>query len=278
MYSISNCEIEVDWTKQVNNGMKKYCIIILSFITGACSYNSFEELVDCTLSDFTIEVGETTNADCGVENGSVTINTNGGLAPFVYSINDGNSQTENIFTDLNAGNHFVKAIDSNGCEIETEFVIDNNEGVMATLSSTVSGCGDTQGSIAIAASNGVEPYSYQIDNGAGQIIPVFADLGQGQYEIAITDVNGCQIIITAHVSSGVSFVQSVSPIISTNCAISGCHGGTQFPDFRVFENIQNNASEIRIRTQNRIMPLTGSLTQNEIDLIACWVDDGALNN
>ncbi len=258
--------------------MKNRYIIILSFLMGACSYNSFEEPVDCTISDLTVVVGKITNADCGLENGSVTINNTGGSAPFVYSINDGIPQTENVFSELNAGNHFVKVIDSNGCESETEFTIDNNEGVTATLASTISGCGDTQGSITISANNGVEPYSYQIDNGAGQTNPVFVGLGQGQYEIAISDVNGCQIIIAANVPSGVSFVQSISPIISTNCAISGCHGGSQFPDFRVFENIQNNASEIRKRTQSRNMPQTGSLTQTEIDLIACWIDDGALNN
>jgi len=79
--------------------------------------------------------------------------------------------------------------------------------------------------------------------------------------------------------SGVSFSASISPIISTNCALPQCHGGSPFlPDFREFSIIQSKAAKIRTRTQNRSMPQIGSLTQQEIDLIACWVDDGALDN
>jgi len=76
----------------------------------------------------------------------------------------------------------------------------------------------------------------------------------------------------------VSFLQSVSPIIQRSCAVSGCHAGDQPPDWRVFSNIQDKAQLIKIRTQNRTMPKIGTLTQEEIDLIACWVDQGALDN
>ena len=64
-----------------------------------------------------------------------------------------------------------------------------------------------------------------------------------------------------------------------NCAVSGCHNGTQFPDFRSLSNIQQNKDQIRQRTQTGNMPPNGrSLTQQQIDLIACWIDDGALDN
>ena len=78
--------------------------------------------------------------------------------------------------------------------------------------------------------------------------------------------------------SDVTYSGSIAEIISVNCAVSGCHAGPQFPDFRVLANIQANASNIKIRTQNRSMPKSGSLTQQEIDLIGCWVDNGALDN
>lgn len=37
-------------------------------------------------------------------------------------------------------------------------------------------------------------------------------------------------------------------------------------------------NQIRSRTQNWSMPLVGSLTQEEIDAFACWIDDGFLDN
>jgi hypothetical protein len=68
--------------------------------------------------------------------------------------------------------------------------------------------------------------------------------------------------------------------MANSCAISGCHDGSvsSLPNFSNLSVIQANASMIKSRTQSGNMPKTGSLTQNQIDLIACWVDDGALDN
>ena len=116
------------------------------------------------------------------------------------------------------------------------------------------------------------------ENGPEQNDPAFSGLNHGEYAVSVADINGCVIVVTTKVFSGVSFSRSISPIINSSCAVSGCHAGSQFPDFRVFENIQNNAIEIKKRTQSGSMPKIGTITQNEKDLIACWVDDGALNN
>ena len=81
-----------------------------------------------------------------------------------------------------------------------------------------------------------------------------------------------------YIPTGVSFTASVAPIITASCSTIDCHGGSQSPDFRVFENIRNNASKIKEFTESGFMPQSGSLTPEEINLIGCWVDDGALDN
>ena len=78
--------------------------------------------------------------------------------------------------------------------------------------------------------------------------------------------------------SEVTYSANISTIIEANCAISGCHAGSVSPDFREFNTIQSKSDRIKVRTQNRTMPKNGSLTQQEIDQIACWVDNGALDN
>ena len=135
-----------------------------------------------------------------------------------------------------------------------------------------------QGAITVTASNGIEPYMYQVDAGSFQLSNQFLGLDPGVHTIVVNDANNCSITLQERVFSGVSFTVSISDIVSTNCALPNCHGGTQSPDFRIFSNIQANASKIRSRTQSRSMPRGRTLTQNEIDLIACWVDDGALAN
>lgn len=81
---------------------------------------------------------------------------------------------------------------------------------------------------------------------------------------------------------GISFVQTIQPIISNNCALSGCHvNGQQRPTLETYEQIADNAERIEARTSNGTMPPSSSgqsLSQLEIDAIACWVGDGAPNN
>jgi len=75
----------------------------------------------------------------------------------------------------------------------------------------------------------------------------------------------------------VSFSSVIQPIIQTNCAISGCHiPGTGLPNFQDVNQIKFNAVEMKNRTRSLDMPRGGgSLSQEEIDQITCWVDSGA---
>jgi hypothetical protein len=70
------------------------------------------------------------------------------------------------------------------------------------------------------------------------------------------------------------FQTVVSPIIQNNCATAECHAGSQFPDFRNLQEIQQNAQRIRTQVVQRTMPPDRSLTPDEINAIACWVDNG----
>jgi hypothetical protein len=134
--------------------------------------------------------------------------------------------------------------------------------------------------ITITASGGTEPYTYQIGTSASTSSSSFNNLAAGNYTVKITDNTGCSVTQSVKVTTGVKFSTQVKSIIDTKCAISGCHvSGTANSNFTVFANVQANAVEIKQRTQNGTMPKGGDkLPQAELDLIACWVDDGAQNN
>lgn len=76
----------------------------------------------------------------------------------------------------------------------------------------------------------------------------------------------------------VSWQADVLPIIQQSCAISGCHNGISRTDLRRYELAKANASDIKAFTQDRSMPFEGTITQQQIDLIGCWVDAGAPQN
>ena len=84
----------------------------------------------------------------------------------------------------------------------------------------------------------------------------------------------------------VSFAAQIRPIIQSKCAISGCHNGDMGADLNWTNSDQFRASAesglVKFRVTNHIMPPSsspaGPLSQEQINTIACWADQGALNN
>ena len=56
-----------------------------------------------------------TAAGCDGTGAAITVSNTGGTAPFQYSLDSLNFQTNNIFNDVNAGNYVMVVKDSNGC-------------------------------------------------------------------------------------------------------------------------------------------------------------------
>ena len=212
--------------------MKNYIILITLLLLTNCTYLSIEELiVNCDEFPITFET-DIGDADCGLNNGMVTIHTTGGTPPFQYQLGD-KLQDENVFVMLNPGNYPVVVTDANGCSEQDELVVLNKNGVVATASVTISGCGTAQATLTVSAGNGVEPYRYSFNNGASQASNIFTNLPAGTHNVLVTDFNNCSFTLLQTISSGVSYSNNIESIIRDNCAVGGCHNGTQFPDFRV---------------------------------------------
>ena len=80
---------------------------------------------------------------------------------------------------------------------------------------------------------------------------------------------------------GTSFQNDIQPIISTNCAISGCHvTGTGLPPWQTYNQISARAEDIAIRITIDMPPSVSgkSLTATEIAQIQCWAEAGTPNN
>lgn len=83
-----------------------------------------------------------------------------------------------------------------------------------------------------------------------------------------------------------SFARDVKPIIETKCAIAGCHNGDMGQDLNwmIFDNFHKRVESglVKYRVTHRIMPPSvssaGPLSQDQINAIACWSDQGGLNN
>lgn len=80
----------------------------------------------------------------------------------------------------------------------------------------------------------------------------------------------------------VSYSEDVNAIVMNRCAVSGCHNGDNGDDknWTDFSLFQSKSETARAYVIDRIMPPDGAtpLTQEEVNTIACWVDQGSQNN
>lgn len=259
--------------------------LLSSLICVACNEESTS--VSCEASGLQATVGTVANVSCDGP-GSALVAVRGGKGPYLFSFFEDFRETQpsSELENLAAGNYTVYVRDQNFCETSDSFNVGVAEGAISfsLTQSSDAGCGGSEGVVKVDASGGSGEYTYRVNGETAQTENTLVGLAAGETEFEVMDTDGCQVSVNFRVNSGVSFgstidgqSESIQNIITENCAISGCHvAETALPDFTLFASIEANADEIKIRTQNRTMPQNSTLTQEQIDLIACWVDDGAI--
>jgi hypothetical protein len=243
-----------------------------------CESETIEEPADCDENPVMLELVSATAADCAMSNGSIEVAASGGNGDYSFSIGNGMKQTTSVFDGLGAGEYEIIVADGKKCADTLRVMVESASGLDMTVQVDVAGCKTSSGAVTVNGVNGTTPYQYKFGEGTFGSTNTFTGLQAGEYDLVVKDAAGCEVTKQARITSGVSYSTSIKEIIETKCAISGCHNGTQQPDFRAFKNIQDNAAQVKTLTANGSMPVNATLTQEQINLIACWVDDGAQSN
>ena len=257
------------------------CLLTIALLMHCADDGPEEMEVDCSTSDLSVSVIASTQPGC-TTTGDITVAGSGGTTPYMYSINGVDFQSETVFSDLIGGSITVTIMDADGCTNQASFTLET-EGNAVSLSTQASDseCLQPTGTITVTASGGDGAYQYTLDGGAQQASNVFENVEAGPHEVTVVDGEGCEAAMEVQVSSGVSLADDIMPLLQTQCTFSGCHNGDNGSDrnWTVKSNVIARAQDIKDRTGNGSMPRSpGVLTQDEIDLIACWVDDGAKDN
>jgi len=258
------------------------------FLVSSCVYKEIPIGPNCTGSDLTISIVLVTPAtSCTAVDGQLEVAGVGGDAPYQYFINGGVPQSSTMFTSLSAGTYTVSVSDANGCTASVDITVSAANSTLAatSLSSPDTNCFEPHnGSITVLPTGGATPYEFRIDNGVFAAATNFANLASGSYKVTVKDGEGCMLTLNISVprgDTGVSYASQIVPILNATCNFASCHGaGNGTRDFTNFANVFSKAAAIKVRTGNLSMPPAGSvdLTIQQLQLIACWVDDGAKNN
>ncbi len=145
-------------------------------------------------SSIAIAVDAVMNATCnGGTNGSISITTSGGTAPYTYLWSDGSTDEDAV--GLMAGNYTGTITDANGCEIVAGPVNITEPmviGIMVDNATNPSCNGGADGSISITTMGGTAPYTYLWSNGDSD--EDITGLSADSYTGTITDANGCTFV------------------------------------------------------------------------------------
>lgn len=262
--------------------MRRYLLAVAAgLMLSACS--SDDDPVDCEKSGPAITLERVINASsCTEHDGKIQVSVSGGKEPYNFFVN-GQAVNAAEITDLAAGGYSVMVTDGNHCSASVDNISILSEDFSFTTSiQPNTACLSGNGSVTVNVENTNPPYTFQLGSGNFGPNNIFNDLKHGNHLITVQDNSNCQVALSVTIPkghTGTSWTNDIKPIMEKYCATSGCHNGTsRSTNFREYASAKSYANAIKTKTRDRSMPFDGSLTQNQIDLISCWVDDGALQN
>ncbi|MBL7766532.1 MAG: gliding motility-associated C-terminal domain-containing protein [Chitinophagaceae bacterium] len=128
----------------------------------------------------------------GTNTGAVSMSGTGGTPGFQYKVDAGAFGAASSFTNLAPGTHTVSVKDSKGCIKDSVITIGQPTPVGFTNVTVIPpGCFSSTGTITLAGTGGLSPYTYANGTGAYTSSGAFSNLPVGTYTLHVKDANGC---------------------------------------------------------------------------------------
>lgn len=170
-----------------------YNVTITDLISG-CVQTSTATITEPPLLEI-IALG-TTDVACATQpTGSATVQANGGTGGYTFQWNDPALQTAATANNLVAGTYGVTVTDANGCTAQLELSIEEPpllNSILETVSAPLC-AGQNNGLATVITTGGTGNYTYQWDDPLMQTTNTATDLVAGNYNVLISDANGCQV-------------------------------------------------------------------------------------
>ncbi len=141
------------------------------------------------------------NVTCfGDGDGSIQINTSGGIQPLSYNLQPTNqSNATGLFAGLSGANYTITITDANNCSITTSAIVSEADPLaidsLSSIQVSCAGAADGQITIHTSGGNGGDNYYLQPIN-ANNSTGFFTNLAAQQYFISVVDTNSCTVFDT----------------------------------------------------------------------------------
>lgn len=201
----------------INLGVGNYTVTVTD--ANGCTSTANASII--TAGGPTASLQSSSNVNCfGSSTGTASV-TASGNSPFTYSWSPsgGNAATAN---GLIAGGYTCTITDINGCASTQSVLITEPTAIVASASSTPTGCSASTGSATCTANGGTGSLTYSWSPSGGTSATA-NNLAAGPYVVTITDANGCTTTANTTVTSVGGPTTSVQT--TTNVACFGNNTG-----------------------------------------------------
>jgi len=186
--------------------------------------NSCDTIVNFNIGSnptYTVSVNASDVSCNGFNDGSITLNLSGAIAPITYNWSDiGNGPGSR--NSLAPNTYDVTITDGSGCTALETISLSEPNTLAVNGSATDESCTPgNDGSTSTAASGGTAPYSYSWTPG-GATTPGLTGLAAGSYTVTVTDLNGCTASETINVAGGGNILIGAT-VVEPDC-FGDCNG------------------------------------------------------
>jgi gliding motility-associated-like protein len=174
-------------SSQINNLTSgTYTVTVSDFYN--CSLSRSTQIQPSTA--VTVQQTQQINVLChGGNNGATLIIATGGIAPYTYLWNTG--QSNSSLQNLNAGTYLVTVTDQAGCTTGASFTITEPTALIPNSIPLQQVCSGQNTVLVASASGGIPPYLYHWSNGSLYDTLWVSPTANTSYSVTITDQNGC---------------------------------------------------------------------------------------
>lgn len=158
-----------------------------------------------------------TQSHCGQCDGTVSVHTTGGTAPFMFHWASpvGVDTPDSVMVGLCAGIYVVKVEDAAGCLVTVAVAVTDEDGEQVeTVDGTTTCPGDCDGSVAVNFNCNAPPCTVEwtdaVGNPLGTGVNTLDDLCAGDYLVVVTNAMGCTTVDTATVTAPQPFTANIS--------------------------------------------------------------------
>lgn len=195
----------------------------------------------------------------GDSTGSVSVNPTGGIAPYGYVWNTGDTTAS--VTGLPAGTYTVVITDSAACVFFDTLTISEPPVLTNGLAGVPPPCASQSvGTATATPGGGVGPYTYNWSN--GQTSATATGLGGGQHFVTVTDANSCTLLDTITLTPNPSPVVTITATTDVSCfggndgsATASGSSGTP-PYVFLWSNAQTGATVNNLTAGNHSVVIT----------------------